>query len=85
MGPKGRGVGLHGSITLGTPSCGDLLKMELLAIATCTNVCVVPWNSISLHFVLGVLSVLSLLQCVYVYVCISASLSFISPSLLKSL
>ena len=84
-GPLGRGIGLHGCTTLGPPSCGGLLKMELLAIATCTNVCVVPWNSIFLHFVLGVLSVLSLLQCVFVYVCISASLSFISPSLLKSL
>ena len=33
VGPKGQGVDLHYCTTLGTPSCGDLLKMELLAIA----------------------------------------------------
>ncbi|KAB0337215.1 hypothetical protein FD754_025306, partial [Muntiacus muntjak] len=32
VGPKGQGVALHGCTTLGTPSCGDLLKMELIAI-----------------------------------------------------
>ena len=75
-------------ITLENPSCGDLLKMEDLAIVqctTCTNVCVALWDSSFLPFILGALSVLSLLQCVYVQVCISESLSLISPSLWKSL
>ena len=33
----------------------------------------VLWNSIFVHFILGVLSVLSVLQCVYVYMSMSAS------------
>ena len=84
-GSLGQGTGLHGCTTLGTPSCGDLLKMGLLVIATCTNVCVVLWNSIFVHFILGVLSVLSLLQCVYVYMSMSASRHLSHLSLFGSL
>ena len=42
-------------------------------------------NSTFLHFIQHVLFFPCLLQCVYAYVCISVSLSFISPSLWKSL
>ena len=69
-------------------SSDDLLKMELLAIVHCTvyaDVGVVLWNSTCLDFIQHVLFVPCLLQCVYVYVCISVSLSFTSPSLWKSL
>ena len=76
---------LHNS---GVQSCHDLLKLELLAIVQCTvnaDVGVVLWNSTFLHFIQHVLFDSSLLQCVYVYVCISVSLSFISLSLWKAL
>ena len=62
--------------------------MELLAIVHCTvyaDVGVVLWNSTFLDFIQHVLFVPCLLQCVYVYGCISVSLSIISPSLWKSL
>jgi len=88
VGPKGLGVDLHSCTTLRVQSCHDLLKLELLAIVQCTvnaDVGVVLWNSTFLPFICHVLFVPSLLQCVYVYVCISVSLSFISPSLWKSL
>ena len=87
MGPKGHGIELHGCTTLGAQTC-DLLKMELLAIVQCTayaDVGMVLCNNTFLKFFLDLFSVLSLFRCVFVYVCISVSLSFISPSLWKSL
>ena len=62
--------------------------MQLIATVQCTvyaDVNVVLWNSTFLHFIQHVLFFPCLLQCVYAYVCISVSLSFISPSLWKSL
>ena len=81
-------VDMHGCTILGVQSSRDLLKMQLLATVQCTvyaDVDVVLWNSTFLHFIQHVLFFSCLLQCVYVYVCISVSLSFISPSLWKSL
>ena len=66
-------------------SSDDLLKMQLLTAVQCTVYADVLWNSTFLHFIQHVLFVPCLLQCVYVYVCISVSLSFTSPSLWKSL
>ena len=63
------------------------MKLELLAIAQCTvsaDVGVVLWKAL-FYLLFSMFFVPSLLQCVYVYVCISASLSCISPSLWKSL
>ena len=88
VGPKGHGVELHGCTTLGFQSFHDLLKMQLLATVQCSiyaDVGVALWNSTFLHFIQHVLFFPCLLQCVYAYVCISVSLSFISPSLWKSL
>ena len=88
MDPKGLGVNLRDCTTLGVHSSHDLLKIELLATVQCTvyaDVDVVLWNSTFLHFIQHVLFFPHILQCVYVYVCISVSLSFISPSLWKSL
>ena len=62
--------------------------MQLLATVQCTvyaDVNVVLWNSTFLHFIQHALLFPCLLQCVYAYVCISALLSFISPSLWRSL
>ena len=81
--PKRLGVDLHGCTTLG--SSHDLLKMQLLTTVQCTVYAYVLWKSTFLHFIQHVLFVPCLLQCVYVYVCISVSLSFTSPSLWKSL
>ena len=81
-------VNLHGCTILGVQSYHDLLKMQLLATVQCTvyaDVNVVLWNSTFLHFIQHFLFVHSLLQCVYAYVCISVTMSFISPSLWKSL
>ena len=81
-------VDLHGCTILGVQSCHDLLKMQLLATVQCTvyaDVDVVLWNSTFLHFIQHVLFFPCLLQCFYAYVFISVSLSFISPSLWKSL
>ena len=69
-------------------SSQDLLIMQLLTSVQCTvyvDVGVVLCNGTFLHFIQHVLFVPCLLQCVYVYVCISVSLSFTSPSLWKSL
>ena len=69
-------------------SSHDLLKMQVLEAIQCTvytDTGVVLWNSTFLHFIQQVLFVPCLLQCAYVYVCISVSLSFTSPSLWKSL
>ena len=88
MDPKGLGVNLRDCTTLGVHSSHDLLKIELLATVQCTvyaDVNVVLWNSTFLHFIQHALLFPCLLQCVYAYVCISASLSFVSPSLWKSL
>ena len=77
-----------GCTNFGVQSCHYLLKMQLLATVQCTvyeDVDVVLWNSIFLHFIQHVLFYPGLFQCVYAYVCISVSLSFISPSLWKSL
>ena len=66
----------------------DLLKMQLLVTVQCTvyaDINMVLWNSTFLHFIQHVLFFPCLLQYVYAYVCISVSLSFISPSLRKSL
>ena len=57
-------------------------------VVPCTiyaDIDVVLWNSTFPHFVQHVLFFPCLFQCVYAYVCISVSLSFISPSLWKSL
>ena len=81
-------VDLHGCTILGVQSYHDLLKMQLLATVQCTvyaDVDVVLWNSTFLHFIQHLLFVHSLLQCVYAYVCISVTMSFISASLWKSL
>ena len=81
-------VNLHGCTILGVQSYHDLLKMQLLATVQCTvyaDVNVVLWNSTFLHFIQHALFFPGLHQCVYVYVCISVSLSFISPPLWKSL
>ena len=81
-GSQDLGVDLHGCTTLGVQSFHDLLKMQLLATVQCTvyaDVDVVLWNSTFLHFIQHVLFFSCLLQCVYVYVCISVSLSFTSP------
>ena len=51
----------------------------------CADADVVLWNSTFLHFIQHVHFYPGLFQCVYAYVCISVSLSFISPSLWKSL
>ena len=62
--------------------------MQLLLTVQCTvyaDVDVVLWNSTFLHFIQHVLFFPCQLQCVYAYVCIYVSLSFISPSLWKSL
>ena len=77
-----------GCTALGVQSCRDLLKMQLLATVQCiiyADVNVVLWNSTFLHFIQYVLFFPCLFQCVYAYVYISVSLSFISPSLWKSL
>ena len=77
-----------GCTNLGVQSCHDLLNLQLLATVQCTvyaDVFVVLWNSTFLHFIQHVLFFPCLLQYVYAYVCISVSLSFISPSLWKSL
>ena len=77
-----------GCTNLGVQSCHDLLNLQLLATVQCTvyaDVFVVLWNSTFLHFIQHVLFFPCLLQCVYAYVCISVSLSFISPSRWKSL
>ena len=66
-------------------SSDDLLKMQLLTTVQCTVYADVLWSSTFLHFIQHVLFVPCLLQCVYVYVCISVSPSFTSPSLWKSL
>ena len=66
----------------------DQWKLELLTTVQCTvyaDVGVLLWNSTFLHFIQHLLFVPCILQCVYVYVCISVSLSFTSPSLWKSL
>ena len=62
--------------------------MQLLATVQCTvyaDVDVIVWNSTFLHFIQHVLFFPGLHQCVYIYISISVSLSFISPSLWKSL
>ena len=87
MGSQGLRVDL-GCTPLGVQSCHDLLKMQLLETVQCTvyaDVDVVLWNSTFLHFDQHVLFFPCQFQCVYSYVCISISLSLISPSLWKSL
>ena len=62
--------------------------MQLLVTVQCTvyaDVDVIVWNSTFLHFIQHVLFFPGLHQCVYIYISISVSLSFISPSLWKSL
>ena len=77
-----------GCTNFGVQSCHYLLKMQLLSTVQCSvyaDVGVALWNSTFLHFIQHVLFFPCLLQCVYVYVCISVSLSFTSHSLWKSL
>ena len=79
------GFGLH-------KSWGSVMSWPIENAAPCNysvhslwDVDVVLWKSTFLHFIQRVLLFPCLLKCVYVYVCISVSLSFISPSLWKSL
>ena len=86
MDPKGLGVGLHGFTTLGVQSwpIENAAPYNSSLHSLCRCRCF-PVEYTFIHFIQYVLIVPSLLQCVYVYVCISVSLSFSSLSLWKSL
>ena len=86
MDPKVLGVDLHCCTTLGVQSwpIENATPYNCSVHSLCRCRCF-PVEYPFLHFIQHVLIVPSLLQCVYVYVCISVSLSFSSPSLWKSL